>query len=252
MKTTGKMTNKGKRKSSSKSTLIVTGIVVFLFIVLVTGFVYLISTDKGSSGKKVFVATVDLVKPNVPDKPPPKEKPPEPDVQKKESLAVPQTFAGPQAAPGPKGDDKPAPTGPLGLDAEGGAGSDGFGLAGRKGQGKDIVTLGKGGGGGGLDSEQAALMRKFASYNYIIQETMRKAVRKYLDENGGIPRGKLEVIVHIVLDSKGSITEHQIVGSSGNHSMDKAVKESIKFVKISEPPPQGIPRSMRIRISSQG
>ncbi|OPY76920.1 MAG: Gram-negative bacterial tonB protein [Syntrophorhabdus sp. PtaU1.Bin058] len=254
MKTTQKSQYKGKKRSSSKPTLIITGAVILLFIGVVAWFVYLITTDKGGGGKKVFVATIDLVRPNVPDRPPPpppKERPAEEAIQRKENFMAPQ-FAGPQAPGARGGDDKPAPSGPLGLDAEGGAGSDGFGLAGRKGQGRDIVTLGKSGGGGGVENEQGALMRRFASYNYLIQETMRKAVRRYLDEKGGIPRGKLEVIVQIVLNNRGSITEYKIVGSSGNHAMDEAVRESIKFVKMNEPPPQGIPRSMRVRITSQG
>jgi hypothetical protein len=34
--------------------------------------------------------------------------------------------------------------------------------------------------------------------------------------------------------------------------MDEAVKDSLKMARVSEPPPQGIPRKMNIKITSQG
>jgi len=239
---------KAKKKSSSQ-TYIVTGIVLLIFVLLAGGILYLVSSDKGG-GKKVFIAKVDLVRPNLPDKPPPppKEKLPEPEVQKKETIVAPDMTQ--QQTNSAKGDDKPAADGPLGLDAQGGAGSDGFGLAARKG-GRDVTTLGTGPRvGGGKD--MATLLRQYAPYTRLVEEDVNRIVRKRLEENGGIPKGKLEALAEIVVGDKGDIRQFKIVRPSGNKSMDEAVKESLKFARIREPLPEGCPRAMNIRITSQG
>jgi periplasmic protein TonB len=245
-----KQMKQGKKKSSSQAA-ITTGVVLLVFLFLAGGLIYLLKTDKGGGGKKVFVANVDLVKPSL-DRPPPppKEKLPEPELQKKETIVAPQDMAQPQQSSA-KGDDKPSAEGPLGLDAQGGAGSDGFGLAGRKG-GRDVTTLGTGGGKIGGGGDPAALLRQFAPYTRLVEEDVNRLVRKRLEENGGIPKGKLETTAEIVVSNKGAVREYRIIRSSGNRSMDDAVKESLKYAKISQPLPEGCPKTMSIRISSQG
>jgi TonB family protein len=75
---------------------------------------------------------------------------------------------------------------------------------------------------------------------------------KRLDEEGGIPKGTLQAIVRISVDSNGAVTAYKIIGSSGNNKIDGAVKSSLMNIKISEPPPDGMPRTMDIKIKSQG
>jgi TonB family protein len=152
---------------------------------------------------------------------------------------------------GPRGDDKPEASGPLGLDAEGGAGSDGGGLAGRKG-GKDVITLGSGFGKGGGGGDQAALMRQYAWYNQFVQDEVKKVVRRRLDDAGGIPKGRFEATIRIVLDDGGDIANFRITHSTGNQAVDDAVRECLERTRMSKPPPQGIPRCMNIRITCQG
>ena len=240
---------KPKKKKSSSQAYIVTGAVLLIFLLLAGGILYLVSTDRGG-GKKVFIAKVDIVRPNALDKtpPPPKEKLPEPEVQKKETIVAPDMTQ--QQTSSAKGDDKPAADGPLGLDAQGGAGSDGFGLAARKG-GRDVTTLGTGPRvGGGKD--MATLLRQYAPYTRLVEEDVNRIVRKRLEENGGIPKGKLEALAEIIVDNKGEIRQFKIIRPSGNRTMDEAVKESLKFARISQPLPEGCPRAMNIKITSQG
>ena len=248
-----------KKKRSSKTGLATTALVILFFLCLAGGLVYLLKTDKGG-GKKVFIAKVDLVRPNLPEKPPPppKEKPPEPEVQKKESIVAPQNL-GPQEARNMKGDDKPAAEGPLGLEGEGGAGSDAFGLVGRGKGGRDITTVGTGPAGTiGGDKDMLGAMRRHARYNKLVEDEINKAVKQALSGNGGIPKGKSEAIVQIGMDDKGVIAEYRIARSSGNAAVDEAVKECLKVARISEPPPQDIPRGakgltiMSVKITSQG
>ncbi len=158
-----------------------------------------------------------------------------------------------------KGDDKPAAEGPLGVQGEGGAGSDAFGLVGRGKGGRDITTVGTGPAGTiGGDKDLAGSMRRHARYNKLVEDEINKAVKQVLSDNGGIPKGKTEAVVQIGMDDKGIVAEYRIVRSSGNRAVDEAVKESLKFARISEPPPQDIPRGakgltiMSIKITAQG
>jgi len=245
-----------KKKHTSRTAFVTTAVVILFFLCLAGGVLYLLETDHGG-GKKVFVAKIDLVKPNLPDKPPPppKDKPPEPEVQKKEAIVAPQNL-GPQEARNMKGDDKPAAEGPLGVQGEGGAGSDAFGLVGRGKGGRDITTVGTGPAGTiGGDRDMLGSMRRHARYNKLVEDEINKAVRQAL---GGIPKGKSEAIVQIGMDDKGIVAEYRIARSSGNPAVDEAVKEALKFARISEPPPQDIPRGakgltiMSVKITSQG
>ena len=95
-------------------------------------------------------------------------------------------------------------------------------------------------------------MQRYAWYMALIQEELRKKIKKQLDESGGIPGGKLEAIVRIIMDEAGDIVDFSIVGSSGNRAMDEAVREALASARIQETPPEGMPRAMKIRISSQG
>jgi protein TonB len=247
-----------KKKHISRTGLVSTAVVILFFLCLAGGLLHLVRTDKGG-GKKVFIARVDLIKPNLPEKPPPpKEKPPEPEVQKKEPIAAPRNVE-PQEAQNMKGDNKPAAEGPLGVQGEGGPGSDAFGLVGRGAGGRDIASVGTGPAGSiGGDKDMLGSMRRHARYNKLVEDEIDKAVKQALNENGGIPKGNSEAIVQIGMDDKGIVAEYRIARSSGNPAVDEAVKEALKFARISEPPPQDIPRGakgltiMSIKITAQG
>lgn len=245
-------------KKKSQMSLVTTGSVILFFLLLAGGLVYLLSTDKGG-GKKVFVAKVNLVKPDLPDKPPPppKEQPPEPDIQKKQEIVAPEDAA--QPVNNAKGDDKPVSEGPLGLEGEGGAGSDAFGLAARGKGGRDITSLGTGPGGTiGGDRDRLSAMRRNARFNKLVEDELNKEVKEALSGNGGIPKGKNEAIVQIGMDDRGAVAEYRIIRSSGNRALDEAVRKSLGYARVSEPPPHDIPRSpkgltiMSITITSQG
>ena len=183
---------------------------------------------------------VTLMKPPPPPKI--KEKPPEPEVEKKEEIIEPE-----QQEPEPEpmedqANDEPPPGNELGLDADGAGGSDGFGLKAKKG-GRSLI--------GGKYSD-SSLMRRYAWYTRIIQEELRKRINKYMEGNGGVPDGNLKAIVQISLDKEGNVLDFLIEGSSGNDHMDEALKKTLALAKISEPPPQGMPKTLKLKISSKG
>ena len=223
-------------------------VILALFVILAGAAAYIVKgvlSDDSPHKKDAFTQITIL-------KPPPepiKEKPPEPEVrqiEKKEEVFTPDQAD--QDKPAGEKDDTPAGEN-LGVDAEGTAGGDAFGLVGKKG-GRSLLAGGGGSGGNGL--ERLSLLSKYAFYTQVVEAEIRKAVLKHLDENGGEPKGKLQAVVRISLDEKGSVVNFRIVGSSGNTRMDEAVNQTISKTRISEPPPDGMPRTMTIRISYRG
>jgi TonB family protein len=97
-----------------------------------------------------------------------------------------------------------------------------------------------------------ALLTKYGWYTSKIQEEIKVKVKKQLTQDGGIPKGKLQALVKIVLDAKGRIIKYELVGTSGNSKMDEALRVILAQIRISEPPPEGMPTGMTIKVTSQG
>jgi TonB family protein len=227
------------KKSPPKTVWIVSGCITLLLLGGGIFMVKLIMSDLGPM-KKIQISTVNLLPP-----PPPvvKEKPPEPEPQVKKEIKEQVIDTGPDSRPNDanKPDEKPVGK-QLGLDAEGTAGSDTFGLVGNKG-GAGLIGGGGGGGGG----------TPFGRYGRLLEDDLSRKVKKRLEANGGIPKGKLQLMVQIDVDSRGRITKFRIVSSSGDARLDSAVRETLKHDGImSQAPPEGMPGGVNIRISSQG
>lgn len=240
-----------KMKKTGKTpyqTWLVPGVIGLAFLVGIGFLVKVVLTDSGPRQKQQ-ISTVTLLKPP----PDVKEKPPEPEVAKeipKDTMTAPTEAPQPQNQAQDQQQDAPPAGADLGVEGDGAAGSDGFGLsAKKKGTGRDI-TLGGGGGGGGMN--KLALMSKYGWYTSKVQEEIKKQMRKLLDQEGGIPKGKFQATVRIQLDAKGAVVKYQLVASSGNDKMDEALKGSLPGLRISQPPPDGMPAGMTLRIVSQG
>ena len=231
-----------KHRKSNKSAWVLLGFGVLLLGGIVFFVVKVVTTDLGPK-RKNSIAIISLLKPP----PPVKEKLPEPELPKEQpKQTVEQAIETPQDSPQDTTPQDTTPPGAdLGVEGEGGAGSDGFGLVGKKG-GRSII--GGGSGGGGL-----SLMAKYGWYSKKIQDDIRNQIKKRLDRDGGFPKGKYQTVVKIALDPKGSVIDFRIVTPSGNDRMDNAIRETLGQFRISEPPPEGMPRKgINIRIASQG
>lgn len=184
------------------------------------------------SGKAPGISQIALV--NQPPPPPPKppEKPPEPPKIKEEvKIDQPKEEAKPvdQKAP----DDKPASDKPLGVDAEGGAGSDGFGLAGNKG-GRDFLTTGTGGGGG-------------AYYTGLVQRAFFEA----LSRNRKVLKDEYRVVVKVWLGDDGRVTKADIVTGSGNTQTDELIQLTLlDMAPLKDVPPAAM-RPIQLRLSNR-
>ncbi len=245
----GNQQSKPKQKSKMPyQNWLVPGIIGLVFLTLI-GFVVKIFLSDSSAPKKALYQ-VTLIKPPPPED---KVKPPEPEQQKempKESIQTPVDIPQPQAqdqAP----DNAPPAGADLGVAGEGGSGSDGFGLVGKgKGyKGRDI-TIGGTGGGGGMS--RLALLTKYGWYTDKVQEEIKRQYKKRMEKDGGVPKGKYEITLKILLDPQGVIKKYRIVTASGNDRLDDALKASLPGMKISQVPPDGMPSLITLRIISQG
>ena len=227
---------------SSKVFIFIIGVVVVFFAGSAVLLAKLMTSDDGSS-KRTKTHVVNLIKPPPPPSPV-KEKPPEPEppkeVKQREEIVAPGLQQD-RPQDNRNQDDKPAGK-HLGIDAEGGAGSDGFGLVGNRG---GAALIGGGGGGGGL-------LRKYAGYTRMLEDEINRKVRKLYEEKWGTPKDKQQVVVKITMDARGAVTEVRIITPSRDSRMDGAVKEALAGMHLSQPPPEGMPKGLSIRLSSKG
>jgi len=230
-------------KQSSRVFLLVVLLVAVFFLGSSVLLARLLTSDEAAV-KRAQTHVVTLLKPPPPP-PPEKEKPPEPEPPreiKQEEVVTPAAQKDrPVDNRNQDQDDKPAGK-HLGLDADGGAGSDAFGLVGNRG-GSALI----GGGGNG-----AGLLRKYAGYTRILEDEINRRVRKLYEEKWGPPHEKHQVVVKITLDGRGAVTEVRIVSPSGDVKLDGAVKEALAGTHLSQPPPEGMPKGLSIRLSSKG
>jgi periplasmic protein TonB len=212
---------------------VISGLVIVVLVGLGVMMVKMVLTEDKVRHKAVH--TITLLKPPPPTK---VEKPPEQEVKQekpKENQMVEQ-----QDVPDSKSDkNEPPPGDQLGLDAEGGAGGDAFGLVGRKG-GRALVGSDPNGG-------PQSLLQRYAGYNRSIQDEIHKVFAR-----GNIPSGDLQTIVVLQLDDNGNLVKYRIYRSSGSEQMDSAVSRALGLIKrFNEPPPEGMPRVLRVEISSR-
>lgn len=220
-----------KKQSNKQFFLIVGGVLVVLLIGVFFLVKFLMSNEGTNRQKKPQMVTLIA-----PPPPPPKveEKMPEPEKQEEK---IEQPKEKPDEAPEPPKDAPPPQN--LGLDANAGLGSDGFGLEARRG-GSNLI------GGGGAGSP-------FAWYAGQLSTSLQKTANDIIQREGGIPQGKwAKVSFEVTVDVYGKITHHAIIKSSGNQKIDDAVKRALQTANTFEPPPPGMPKVMRFAVSLQG
>jgi hypothetical protein len=185
----------------------------------------LISLMSGTAPpQQPLIQQISIVQPPPPPPPPKTEEPPEPEMQdvnieepEPESLAEQDNL-----------DDLLDDA--LGLDAEGTAGGDAFGLQGKKG-GRGLV---------GSDPN--------AWYAGVLQRDIQAA----LSGDDAVRKGNYSVIVRIWLDDEGFIEDSELLGSTNDAALDDALKRVLSSrLRISQAPPGDLPQPIRLRISSR-
>lgn len=161
--------------------------------------------------------------------PPPPDQPPPPPPEVKEEVKVPEPEPEPQQA-----EDQGPPPGDLGLDAEGVAGGDAFGLLGRKG-GRDLLA--------GESSD------RFGWYGNLIKNELLGR----LGEVASIRRARYSVSVRLWVAPDGRVERFRLESSTGNKDLDRDLTAALQaLARVSEQPPEGMPQPVRLRIVSRG
>jgi len=217
------MSDAFNKNKTNKALKLIPVILIFLGVGLTIFFVIWLKSwvvDNAAAPKRVQKITI--IAPPPPPPPPPEELPPEPEVeeeldQSEEELVedVPDNAAEPAAE--------------LGVDADGGAGSDGFGLIGRK------------GGRGLLDGSP------FAYYEGLMVSEIQDLLAD-LDELKS-KEYKLRIKIKIAFD--GSVKSIKLVNSTGDKDKDKKLLSALRgFDRFSQMPPGKMPPIVDLRITS--
>jgi protein TonB len=209
------------------------GIVLGLLVAvaLVVAVIRNLMTD-GGPRKKTVVQQISLLKPPPPPPPKPEQKPPEPQI-KKEEVKLPE----PDKPPDPQPAQAEPPPGPdLGVDSKGDGTGDSFGLVGKPG-GKDITTIGGGGGG-----------NRFTWYAGLVQGE----IQKILARNAKLRGAEFKATVKIWMSGDGKVQRSELSSSTGNAETDELIRVALAEIPpLREMPPSDMPQPIRLRVTSR-
>lgn len=207
-------------RSHRRLALVGGGLIAAILIALFVAFVHsMLSAKTNKKGRQVQV--VQIIRPP----PPPPDQPPPPPPEKTQEVL-------PKDEPEPTPDQQPAPSEQLGVDAEGTAGGDAFGLAARRG-GSDLI------GGGGA---------AFAWYTGKLKDE----VLERLSSDKGIASKKFSVSVRVWIEPDGRIKEIKLTTSTGNSDLDRKIELAMDSLKrLSEAPPLEMPQPISLKIVSR-
>jgi protein TonB len=177
---------------------------------------------KSQSEKRQVALAIKIIRP---PEPPPEPPPPPPPEKVEEQI------------PQDKPEDKPVEQAPesaqLGVDADGTAGGDSFGLVGHAG-GRDLVGSGNG---------------PFVFYASMVKDLVQEA----LSNVDRIRRSKYSVNVRVWIGSDGRIERAALVESTGNRELDGAIEKALsQSGKVRESPPLEMPQPITLKLVSRG
>ena len=194
---------------------------------LIAGFVWFVhSMMTGKSAKparQVQVVQIIQPLPPPPDQPPPPPPPPE---KSQEPLPKDEPEPVPEEA-------QQAPAQSLGIDAEGAAGGDAFGLAARSG-GSDLI--------GGSGSAP------FAWYTNRIKD----AIQERLAATPCTRTAKGSLSIQVLMEADGRVRAIKLSTTTGDPKVDRCIDSALSSItRISDPVPPGMPAQINLKIVSR-
>jgi len=181
-----------------------------------------LSSPPGTPQK--LIQEIHLIRP-----PPPPPDLPAPPPPPEEQVDVHEPVPKPDQTPS----NEPPPGEQLGLDAEGTAGGDAFGLVGNKG-GRELIAQG-----GSAYVWYAGLVK-----NQILEQ---------LNTEKQAHRGEYSLMVRVWVRSDGSIDRVRVIEGSGNRERDQAIEAALtRMGRLSQAPPADMPEPISLRIVSRG
>jgi protein TonB len=180
--------------------------------------------DQPAPQPKQVVQQVRLIRP---PPPPPETEPPPPPPEVEEEVDVPDPQPTPDAP-----SDEPPPGELLGLDADGVAGADGFGLAARRG-GRSLLASGG---------------DRFAWYAGMLKEDLLS----FLADQRDLRSRAYAINVRLWLDGQGAVTRVALAGSTGDRALDRQLETLLASMdRVGEAPPADLPQPVQVRIVSR-
>jgi periplasmic protein TonB len=159
-----------------------------------------------------------------PPPPPPDLPPPPPPPEEKVQVH--------EKPPDAKSSDEPPPGERLGLDAQGGAGSDAFGLLGNKG-GRDLLASGGG---------------AFVWYAGLLKSEILERLQDERDAH----KGSYSAEVRVWVAADGTIERAHLSQSTGDPVRDKAIEAALSHLpRLSQARPVDMPQPITLRIVSR-
>ncbi len=190
---------------------------------------------------------VRLVNPTPsPPPPPPQEEQPQPEQKVQQEIsAVDQQFATPGAA---------GEAGALGVDSEGDAGSDAFGLAAKPG-GRDLSTypegsgygLGSGAGGG----TGVVIERLNANFGKAYEQRLGSRLEALLMKVDLLRHAAWRAEVIVWIDGRGILTRSRTLKLTGQGDVNDLLAQSLRNLDTVEAPPKGYRFPIRVVINSR-
>jgi protein TonB len=172
---------------------------------------------------KQLIQEIHLMRPP----PPPPDLPPPPPPPPEEKIVA-------EKQPDPKPSNEPPPGEQLGLDAQGGAGSDAFGLLGNQG-GRDLLAGGAG--------------SAYVWYAGLLKDQ----ILDLLNADQRARRGEYSLMVRVWVRGDGSIDHVRIMEGSGDRQRDQAIEAALsRLPRLSQAPPADMPEPISLRIVSRG
>lgn len=176
--------------------------------------------EKPVEQKKV-IQQITVVAPPPPPPPPPPQQEPEPEVVEQD-IEQPMDEALPDAPMDDAGGSE------LGMDADGSAGGDGFGLVARKG-GKGLL-------GGGSP--------------YAVE--VQGVITDVLSANDSLRHMSYVAVLKLWIDESGKLKRYEIQQREGNPDVQKLLQTALASVdRFDNPPPLEMPQPIKLRIKSQ-
>lgn len=199
---------------------------VGVVLIIATGVIFFVKNmlDEPVNTKKM-VQQISLIQPPPPPPPEKIEKPPEPEIEDKVEVDEPEDV--PDNMPDamddmPSGDD-------LGLDADGMAGSDAFGLIGRKG-GRDLLASG------------------YGWYSNILQQD----IVDFLSTHDMVRSSQYSIALKLWIAKNGKVKKIELIESTGDAAIDRMIRVALgEMGQFSEKPPADMPQPVRLKITSK-
>ena len=184
----------------------------------------MMASKTGKQGRQVQI--VQIIRP---PPPPPPDQPPPRRRRKRRRSRYRRTILNPSRT----SRSRLRPDQPLGVDAEGSAGGDAFGLAARRGGSRP----GRGNG-----------SAPFAWYTNRITDAIRERLASV--ECAKTAKGSLSF--HLLMEASGKIKQVQLATSTGNPKVDQCIDSALTSMPpMSEPLPPGMPEQINLKIVSR-